>query len=295
MCWPCYRSHRACDGKRPCSRCIASEKESECRDPELSDKFIQRPKRRRTSIVRDVVVQSSPSASLPFTHPEHHAPPPSMAFSELTHEIQQLNTTTKSLKDELVQLKQVSQLHHTLTTASTHGETGFPTTTTTTTTTTTNLINLTISPIPSSCYPTTTTTTTPIPSFATTMKTLSPFHCADTPPPTRVQMQPVYIIRELLAELERQEMEEEEDLQPVNSSREPIQTDAVVMQNLLPWKDATTFAQSMFMSFVLQSATMVTLHPRTSLIFSLPLCASLPLLSSPLLSPRSHFSSVPLI
>jgi len=45
-CWECYRSHRACDGSRPCKRCISLDKAADCRDPPAKQKL---PKRRDES------------------------------------------------------------------------------------------------------------------------------------------------------------------------------------------------------------------------------------------------------
>ena len=46
-CWHCYRSHRACDGNRPCNRCIALQQESECHDPLPCEKIKQKKRKRK--------------------------------------------------------------------------------------------------------------------------------------------------------------------------------------------------------------------------------------------------------
>ena len=45
-CWDCYRSHRGCDGARPCGRCVALGRAMSCRDPDPDERL---PRKRKKS------------------------------------------------------------------------------------------------------------------------------------------------------------------------------------------------------------------------------------------------------
>jgi len=51
-CWDCYRCHRACDGTRPCKRCVDLGRGFSCRDP-ASNERIPRKRKRSKSKERD--------------------------------------------------------------------------------------------------------------------------------------------------------------------------------------------------------------------------------------------------
>ena len=44
-CWDCYRCHRACDGTRPCKRCVDLDRAASCRDPAPDEKVLRKRKR----------------------------------------------------------------------------------------------------------------------------------------------------------------------------------------------------------------------------------------------------------
>jgi len=44
-CWDCYRSHRGCDGLRPCKRCVDLRRGASCRDPAPDERILRKRKR----------------------------------------------------------------------------------------------------------------------------------------------------------------------------------------------------------------------------------------------------------
>ena len=44
-CWDCYRCHRACDGLRPCKRCVVQGRGPSCRDPAPNERIPRKRKR----------------------------------------------------------------------------------------------------------------------------------------------------------------------------------------------------------------------------------------------------------
>jgi len=48
-CWECYRCHRACDGARPCKRCLAFGQGFLCRDPSPNERLPRKRKKANSS------------------------------------------------------------------------------------------------------------------------------------------------------------------------------------------------------------------------------------------------------
>jgi len=48
-CWDCYRCHRACDGTRPCKRCVDLGRGASCRDPTPDERIPRRKKTKRSN------------------------------------------------------------------------------------------------------------------------------------------------------------------------------------------------------------------------------------------------------
>ena len=96
-CWTCYRSHRACDGGRPCKRCLDLGRGATCRDPVPDERIptkkhkpkictLKMPKRKGFFIVKPQMLKKSKpwpakeaccSASAPL--PSTTSPFPSLA------------------------------------------------------------------------------------------------------------------------------------------------------------------------------------------------------------------------
>jgi len=276
-CWRCYHYHRACDGNRPCSRCIVMKKESECRETESEDKIIQHKRKKEEGSINnnqvgeekekegDEIIKRrksgrtsrgnyffvfdprsfsvtqpciTPFTSSPQQQPQHSPPLDPMA-TELTHQIQQLNSNTKLLLNEL------SQIHDTLASATTQ----------TTTTISANLFNL--PPSSSSSF----------------------FLIQPDSQPTRFQM--------ISEDLSPQPEELSQNLFDENSDKEeqleelpPIMRKRPLPDHLLRWKDANQFGQSMFTPFVLQNPDLVPYIALSlnSFLF-LPVCLFVPLVS----------------
>ena len=55
-CWDCYRCHRACDGERPCRRCISLDRTATCRDPDPNERIPRKKKKKKDVANIGVVV-----------------------------------------------------------------------------------------------------------------------------------------------------------------------------------------------------------------------------------------------